>query len=97
MAYQMVKARTWKAFLQELAQYDVQLKQSEHALTSPDGEAEHIPYLEREYGIETYRYVVQKLPDDQPLMPSVIRSICQALHLDLAEFGFDVEGPNPED
>jgi hypothetical protein len=95
MAYPLVKAKTWKQLLSELAAHEVEFKKTGPHLTDPQGVASSVTYLERTYGIETYRYVVQPFGDDDMIMPSVIRSICSALHLDLADFGFDVEGPNP--
>jgi hypothetical protein len=95
--YPLVKAPTWREFVGQLGRFDVELKQTDFVLRDPVGETEPIRYLERQYGVETYRCVVQPLPDEQRLAPSMIRSICLALQIDLAEFGFDVEGPNPDE
>jgi hypothetical protein len=97
MAYPLVKAPTWKEFLAQLSRFDVELKQTEFGLTDPNGTTEPVRYLERQYGVETYRYVVQPFPDDVRLLPALRRSVLRALQIDLAEFGFDVEGPNPDE
>lgn len=90
MAYPMIQFPTFAEFKDRLtSEFGCEYKQLPHSLAVGDGEPQPINYFERVVGGETRRYVVF-IPDDERLVPSVIRSICAALRLNPADFGLNL-------
>jgi len=86
----MMQLPTFAEFKYRLSkEFDCAYKVLPGSLSMADGPAEPVNYFERTIGGETFRKTIS-YPDDERLMPSVIRSVCDALKIDKSKFGLDL-------
>ena len=52
--------------------------------------AQALIYFENDVGGVTYDAVMKAMADTDPVPPTVIQSVCDQLHIDPAEFGFNL-------
>jgi hypothetical protein len=91
MAYPLAKVPTYAEFRGRLEKelYCKHLK-ADGKLKDPQGNEHDICYFEREVSGKTLRVAAPDLKDDEHVLWSVVRSVCNRLQVDLAAFGLDI-------
>ena len=91
MAYPFAPCPSFAELKARLAkEFDCKYLQLEAQLVDPQGHQRHVFYFERTVDGETIRVVAPDLPDDEIVIYSVTRSICNRLKVDPAAFGLDL-------
>ena len=92
MPYPMVQSQTFQEFRDRLVTgFQCTYKRLENPLIHTDGTESVVWYLERKIPDNgTIQCTVNIDIDDEHMLPGQIRSICNRLHIDTKEFGFDL-------